>query len=280
MNYSIRRASQKELEIMIEWAAKEGWNPGFYDAESFYAADPNGYFMGFLDKMPISSISAVSYGGKFGFLGFYIVSPKFRGKGYGIKIWNQAIKYLDGQNIGLDGVVTQQENYKKSGFKLAHRNIRYEGKSQRKIYTSPNIIKLARIPFARLKEYDDNFFPATRPEFLQKWIKHPESFAVGFIENNKIKGYGMIRKCLVGYKIGPLFTDSEKIAEEIFAALQNFLNNGTQFFLDVPEINKNAVKLAENTGMKPMFETARMYTKFAPNLPLIKIFGVTTFEVR
>jgi len=62
--------------------------------------------------------------------------------------------------------------------------------------------------------------------------------------------------------------------------LQNFLNNGTQFFLDVPEINKNAVKLAENTGMKPMFETARMYTKFAPNLPLIKIFGVTTFEVR
>ena len=31
--------------------------------------------------------------------------------------------------------------------------------------------------------------------------------------------------------------------------------------------------------MKPMFETARMYTKEIPKTPLNKIYGVTTFEV-
>ena len=31
--------------------------------------------------------------------------------------------------------------------------------------------------------------------------------------------------------------------------------------------------------MKPMFETARMYTKGKPNIDLQRVFGVTTFEL-
>lgn len=31
--------------------------------------------------------------------------------------------------------------------------------------------------------------------------------------------------------------------------------------------------------MKPIFETARMYTKEPPKINLNKIFGVTTYEV-
>jgi len=31
--------------------------------------------------------------------------------------------------------------------------------------------------------------------------------------------------------------------------------------------------------MKPVFETARMYTGAAPDLPLPKLFGVTSFEL-
>jgi len=279
MKYSIKIASRRELEIMIGWAEREGWNPGIYDAESFYSADPNGFFLGFLDDRAISSISAVNYGGNFGFLGFYIVKPEFRGKGFGIKIWNQAIKYLNGQNIGLDGVVTQQENYKKSGFKLVYRNIRFEGTTGKKNKNKSKLVNINTIPFNQLLEYDNKFVPVSRPGFLRKWIKQPECRAVGFVENSDLKGYGMIRRSLTGYRIGPLFADNEKIAEDIFTDLHNYLDFGTQFFLDIPEVNKSAVKLAENAEMKPMFETARMYTKSAPNLPLNKIFGVTTFEL-
>lgn len=235
--------------------------------------------MGFLNNEPISSISAVSYGGKFGFLGFYITKPEYRGKGYGIQVWNKAIEYLRNQNIGLDGVVAQQENYKKSGFKLAYRNIRYQGKSKRTDINNSNIVELSTISFAEILKYDSNLFPAPRPQFLKCWINLPESTSIGYVRTNKLLGYGVIRKCLVGYKIGPLFANNQKIAEELFLALNDHIPSGSQIFLDVPEVNSAAVKLANNHNMKMVFETARMYTKKQPNINLQKIFGITTFEL-
>ena len=126
-NYTIRIATRREVDIALDWAAEEGWNPGLHDADCYYSADPNGFLIGFLGDEPIATISAIKYGNSFGFIGFYIVKPAYRGKGYGIRIWNAALKHLEGRNIGLDGVVAQQEDYKRSGFQLAYRNLRYQG---------------------------------------------------------------------------------------------------------------------------------------------------------
>ena len=41
-SYEIRHMTGQDLETAIEWAAKEGWNPGLADARSFQAADRNG----------------------------------------------------------------------------------------------------------------------------------------------------------------------------------------------------------------------------------------------
>ena len=279
-NYQVRTMSRKDLDTAVEWAAKEGWNPGLYDANAFWATNSKGYFMGFLDNEPISSISAVSYNGEFGFLGFYITKPEYRGKGFGIQVWNKAIEYLGHQNIGLDGVVAQQENYKKSGFKLAYRNIRYEGKGGSETETgSESFLELSKIPFEQLLEYDNNFFPTPRLQFLRPLIKQPESLAIGFVDGNKLKGYGMVRKCRTGFKVGPLFANTATIANKLFQKMRAFVGENTQIFLDVPEVNKQAVALAQAYKMKPMFETARMYTKEPPKIDLNKVFGVTTFEL-
>jgi ribosomal protein S18 acetylase RimI-like enzyme len=279
MDYKIRRATYKDLGTIIDWAAKEGWNPGLYDKKAFYSQDKKGYFVGTIDGKIISCISAVSYNKDFGFLGFYIVKPKYRGKGYGIKIWDKAMQHLPTQNIGLDGVVTQQENYKKSGFKLYYRNIRYEGHGLNKNYEDQKIKRLSKIPFKDILKYDTQVFPSPRKKFLEKWIRQPNSLALGYVEKGKLSGYGMVRKCRKGLKVGPLFADSFKIAESIFLQLLNFAGKNNSVFLDVPQLNKKAIDLAVKYKMKPIFETARMYTKEKPKIDLNKVFGVTTFEV-
>lgn len=276
--YVIRQMTKSDLDLAISWAASEGWNPGLFDRDVFYNTDPQGFFMGFLDGKPISCISVVSYGKDFGFIGFYIVHTDHRNKGYGIKIWDKAINYLKTQNIGLDGVVGQQENYKKFGFELAYRNIRYQGLGKKYEINNKSIIKINSIPFSRLVKYDDQCFPVSRPQFLEYWISEQESLTLGFLKNDKLLGYGMIRKCVTGYRIGPLFADNKMIAEDLFEKLNNFAV-GSPIFLDIPEINKEAFELVNKYKMKPMFETARMYTKKPPVINLNKMFGVTTFEL-
>lgn len=278
-NYIIRTMSQKEVDIAIEWAAKEGWNPGFYDAECYFTADPNGFFIGLIGDEPIATVSAIKYGDSFGFLGFYIVKSEHRGKGYGIQIWNAALQYLEGRNIGLDGVVAQQENYKKSGFKPAYRNIRYEGKFVSSFPSDSEIIELSRLPFETIVSYDQSLFPENRSRFINSWINQPDGYSLGIMRNGKLSGYGTIRACRIGYKIGPLFADTPELAESLFLAIKSKVKSAETVFLDVPEVNQSAVALAERYNMKVSFATARMYTGELPDMSVNRIFGVTSFEI-
>ncbi len=279
VTYSVRKISREELSVPLEWAAEEGWNPGLHDADAFYAIDPRGFFMGFLDGRPISSLSAVSYGPEFGFLGLYIVKKEFRGQGYGWKLWQEALKHLPTQNIGLDGVVAEQENYKKSGFRYAYRNIRYEGRGRKEKLADPQIMAAEDVSMDELSAYDRSVFLYPRVPFLTLWIKQPQSLAICYRSGDTIMGYGMIRPCRTGYKIGPLFSDSPLVANLMLRKMLTFAGPDSPVFLDVPETNPDAVRLAESQGMTPSFETARMYTKDFPAVPFEKIFGITTFEV-
>ena len=100
--YTIRTMSAAELDIAVDWAAKEGWNPGLADATCFRAQDPGGFLLGALDGEPIASISVVRYGSNYGFLGFYICVPEERGKGYGLRLWEKASERL-AANLAAQG---------------------------------------------------------------------------------------------------------------------------------------------------------------------------------
>lgn len=278
-DYLIRTMTRQELDIAIDWAAIEGWNPGLYDADCFYAADPGGFLIGLVGDEPVSVISVVKYGEAFGFLGFYIVKPEYRGKGYGMQIWNAGLEYLAGRTIGLDGVVAQQNNYMKSGFVWAHANVRYQGIGGGYCQADSEVVPLASLPFDEVCAYDRALFPEPRREFLQRWIKQPESTALGILRDRQLAGYGVLRKCRSGYKISPLFADTPELAEQLFLALKAKASVGAPVFLDTPQVNSAAIEMAQRHNMIVSFETARMYRGQPPTLPLDRLFGVTTFEL-
>lgn len=43
MTTEIRRLTEEEATTLIGWAKNEGWNPGLFDAERFFAFDPEGF---------------------------------------------------------------------------------------------------------------------------------------------------------------------------------------------------------------------------------------------
>ncbi|GAB3486180.1 GNAT family N-acetyltransferase [Azotobacter salinestris] len=278
--YEISTMIRSEVDLAIEWAANEGWNPGIHDAECFHAADPHGFLIGLLNDEPIATVSAVRYGDSFGFIGLYIVRPEYRGKGYGSQILKAATDHLAGRNIGLDGVVAQQEQYRRLGFRLAYRNVRYEGRGPARASAEPNaLVDLTSLSFAAVEAYDRAFFPAPRTRFLERWIGQPDARALGILQAGRLAGYGVRRKCFSGYKIGPLFADTPALAQALLVELREGIEAAEPFYLDVPEVNRAAVELAERHGMQVVFETARMYAGAEPDLALDRLYGVTTFEL-
>jgi len=98
----IRVMDRAEVDLAIEWAAREGWNPGLEDAAAFHAADPEGFLISEdADGTPVASMSAVRHGDGLGFVGFYIVAPERRGQGHGIAIWRAGLARLAGHPLFL-----------------------------------------------------------------------------------------------------------------------------------------------------------------------------------
>ena len=55
--------------------------------------------------------------------------PGYRRRGYGLRLWQAATNRLRSHHIGLDGVPAQQSNYARSGFRYAHRSVRYRAQA-------------------------------------------------------------------------------------------------------------------------------------------------------
>ena len=279
---TIRTMSGDEVGLAIELAAREGWNPGLHDARCFFEADPGGFLIAEVDGGLAGCLSAVSYDGRFGFIGLYIVVPQWRGQGIGWRLWRRGMERLAGHLVGLDGVPEQQENYRKSGFALAWRNVRYAGVARGAASSRadfPALVPLTDIDFAMLCADDLRVFPAPRERFLRAWITMPDAVGLACVQGGRLAGWGVIRRCREGHKIGPLVADDATMASLLYGALCSRVHEGGTVYLDVPLPNADAIALAERHGMRSVFETARMYTDAAPVCALERVFGVTSFEL-
>ena len=274
----------EELELAVDWAAAEGWNPGLHDARVFHATDPDGFLLGRLNGEAVALVSAVRYGDAFGFLGFYIVAPGRRNRGYGGRVALAAMEHLRGcRCIGLDGVEAQQANYARHGFRWVHPNFRYQGRgpdpAAPPLPAGQKLCAWHEVEPAALRAYDRRHFPADRGDFVARWCSAPGVRAWAAVSAEGIQGFGVLRPCREGFKVGPLFAASPATAAGLLGELRRDLAPDSSFVLDVPGNNPDALALAENLGMVRVFATARMYQGTPPALPDREIFGITSFEL-
>lgn len=274
----IKTANHAEIKSMVQWAAKEGWNPGKNDANVYQKADPNGFFVGYIQDEMVACISAIKYH-DFGFVGFYIVKPEYRGHGYGWQIWQHGMQYLQGCNMALDGVVEQQHNYRKSGFQLAHNNIRYQWRNRQNKAHSYQSIDANKHTMTSIQNYLDDFFPSERNDFNQAWQSQTNAHARLIVEQDKVVAYGVIRACDEGYKIGPLFADRPQNAEIILKDLTSIVEDNALIYLDITDRNQTVSPLLSSRDAEKVFETARMYTGNEPDINIQNTYGITSFEI-
>ncbi len=274
----ITQMTKTEFQTAIDWAKTEGWIPGIHDIDSFYDTDPTGFYAARAGGEIVGTFSVVKYSKNYAFAGFFIVRPDWRGKGVGLAIQHFIDTHFGSFNVGIDGVLAMQEKYARVGYKLAYGNERYAGTAKAG-ELAEGCSKILAGDFDRVVEFDAKFFPTERKKFLKAWLSQKDASALlSKDDDGKLCGYGVVRKCFQGNRVGPLFAETPQTAKRLLDSLAASVA-GQEIFIDVPTVNAYAVQLALSNGMKPAFTTARMYTKQAPNLPLEKIYGVTSLEL-
>ena len=283
----LRSMTRAELDELVEWAAQEGWNPGLHDADAYWATDPAAFITAELQGEMIGGGAITAYGDAFGFMGLFIVRPEYRGHGYGNALWLARRDRLKARlkpeaSIGMDGVFDMEPYYAKGGFVRSHRHLRYGGNVAPTLPKGQGdgieVLPVERIPFDELRAYDRRCFPSNRDKFLHAWMVLPESLALAARRHGRLCGYGVIRRCRDGCRIGPLFADDQAGARQLLNQLSAFAGQA-MVFIDVPENNPEALALVKALDMEEVFGCSRMYLGPFPELEYRRVFGVTTLEL-
>jgi GNAT superfamily N-acetyltransferase len=266
----------RAARVAVAWAGAEGWNPGVDDAERFLAADPGAFLWTEREGEVVATISCALYGDSYAFVGFYMVRSDLRGRGIGSPLFERALARAGDRIVGLDGVLAQQASYERRGFVLAHRNVRWRatGGGAR----PGGLSELSSVPFEQLLAFDTAIFGCEREHFLRAWIDRPPGHALACVDGGRLSGYGVLRPCHAGMKVGPLFADDRDVADALLTGLLAAAGPGAEVFIDMPAANTRAGELREGRALEPSFETVRMYMNGRPPEDVQRVFGVATFE--
>ena len=287
--------TEEEMQrFAIEPMAKEGWRPGLKDAELFLACDPTAAFVGELNGKPIAIVRISKYSDSFAFIGAYLVDKAYRGKGYGLKIFNAAVSSVKPtSNIGLYALFHLEKMYERSGFRSHFHAARYDFHLPTTIACFSEILEKISVEVKAIEDveledlflYDTNVFGFERHAFLTTWLCSSSSH--GYVAVNRagsIVGYISARPTFLkedGYRIGPLFADSKAIAEKLLKALFEKLLHQEKaaplVCMDAP--SKLGMELGEELQGRKVFDLVYMLTKGLPNTCFEKQFGVTAVEL-
>lgn len=269
----LRNATRDDLDIALDWAATEGWNPGLEDAAAFWAADPQGFFVAKVANRPVAFVSVVNHSADQAFLGLYLCDPAWRGKGIGMAVWTHAMSHAGARSIGLDGVAAQQANYAKSGFVRVGGTQRWEG--QVSAVPHLGIRQAGPEDLALLQALDTAANGYRREGFLKTWINAtPTRHTVVFADGS---GFATARRCRTGIKIGPLVAPDADASLQLVQAASG-QTKADKITLDLPETNTNLAGRLADLGFTMGFTTARM-VRGDPPRPTAQLQAIGTMEL-
>jgi GNAT superfamily N-acetyltransferase len=252
LDITIRSTSnEEELKEVMSWAADEGWNVGKNDAQAYYKAFPTGCKLLLKDNIPIGAIFVADFSAEFTFIGLFVVKKEYRGMGYGKELWNEAMRHIESGNGGLYAVPMQIERYMASGFNSVCKIQRWSTiapsfsgsssikKSNNEENEKESILPLSKANIKSICNYDATMFPS-RYSLLKAMIKMQDTFGFVIRKSNTISGYGLIRRCQTGFRIGPLYASDFGFAKELTIKLMEKIAGSQEpIIFDTPPPSQN-----------------------------------------
>lgn len=278
--WRIENADLTQWQTVLEWAGNEGWDMGIGDADVFFEVDPQGFFIAYLDDEPVAAISVVNFSSSFCFVGHYLVPPKFRGQGHGLRLCLSALRHGGDRVTGLDGILNQVENYAKLGF-VGYRNTERMVGMVHQDYPCPEGIEPVHASDADdIVAFDTSCTGVNRGALLKRWFTGETRHGFLIRHGGEIQGVIGVRQSQDGYRIGPLLANSPDLVEPLLQAALSVVSPGGQVAMDVPEkADRTILRLAEQYGFESVFQTQRMYIGEPPQEQEHQVWCIASLEL-
>jgi hypothetical protein len=303
--FVIRQAkSLADLQWAMKQASDEGWRMRAKEAESYFSAGlANAFFIGELNRERICCMSAFKLGDDLATGGMYIVSKLFRGKHYGLQVFETAISEIGSpSNACFYSPMYMMDKYRDHvGYQPHWVSRRYEipianaKKNLSSCLLSPSI---ARIVPAKEVDLEDIMKYSAGVVYvgsshvwklmLAQWLAHhQESCWVAMGDDDSIIGYLIMSETALfpeeGYYAGPLFADSAYVARSLLKTAVDYAaeTDAEIIFLDMsPKFNQEGVSIVENElGGKSIGEYMFMSRGHKiPKKPHWKAFGFASLS--
>ena len=306
-SFTVRTAtSLEDLKFAFDIANDENWGLAHGDAECFFTADPQGFFIGELDGKKICSTTLIRYPrNRVCVGGLTITDPAYRKMGYAKKLMESTLTLRsipnNYYNLQTD-VIVELLPYLTLGIRYYLGWLNYctiipalqalDALRQINPVRSTNVVLTSTtdVECEDLCVYEEQVMNLYRKEFLMKWTTLPGRQGwVAMDTGGSVRGFAVSRQIIKPddvYKIAPLYADSpdiacrllQRIAEQVVCA-----NKDAKLYLDVPSDNSHAVQLTKNhLGGRVVWELRRIYCKKAVERPPIavdKVYGLTSQTV-
>jgi GNAT superfamily N-acetyltransferase len=237
--------------------ARQGWNGGRHDPETFAAADPEAWLIAEVDGTPVGVTLATAWNDAFGWIGVYLVDQDHRGRGIGFALFTRALERLAPRSVGLDGDPAQQANYRRSGFVDVHPNTRWHGPAGAWGAAPAGVLRVADVSFDDLVALDARAVGSERRGLLQAWIDQPEAVSVAVVDDG-VTGFATARPASDGWRIGPVHALGAGAASAAIAGAVAHLSPDTTCWFDTPDPNEEALVLLGNRGYESSPTSGRM----------------------
>ena len=136
--------------------------------------------------------------------------------------------------------------YERGGFRQFTRHRRFEFTSTDTAPDlDPGLTQLSNIDFQDIEDMDAVCFPGSRGDFLKSWIEQDDAISLGLVEKDRLRGYGLMRPCLSGWKVGPLIADEIETANRLWTGFSKH-GQGKSIFIDSPDNNPSAIHLCKS----------------------------------
>jgi GNAT superfamily N-acetyltransferase len=253
----VRPMTAADLPLGLRLCRAAGWNQTEADWRRFLDLQPDGCFVAEVNGAPVGTTTACVFG-PVAWIAMVLVEESARGRGVGTALMRGALDFLDGRGVAsvrLDATPLGRPLYERLGFVEQFRLARYEG-------TLPPAPGVAGVEDAlpgqweALAALDEAATRTDRRRMLLRLFAEQPGGVRLVRHGDRPTGFLAMREGERAVQLGPCVATAE--AGPLLFADAWHRHAGRRVYLDVPEANEAAARLAEAGGLTVQRHLTRM----------------------